>query len=102
MTEAFKTDELLNLSRLMLQAAGNQDWDQVQEFETAREKLLAGYDAAAELALGRTYVEASLKEMLDINQRLLECSSQARDDVQGNLETLQRGIKAGNAYRQNE
>lgn len=102
MTSTFKTDELLQLSRQMLKAAGDQAWEQVQEFEAARERLLSGYNAAAELVLGREHVEASLKEMLDINQRILEWSVQARDDVKANLETLQRGIKAGHAYRQNE
>jgi len=102
MVEAYKTDELLELSRCMLQAAAEQEWEQVQEFERAREQLLADYDAAADLALGRERLEASLQEILEINRRIVEFSIEARDDIRENLETLQRGIKAGHAYHQNK
>lgn len=102
MVGAYKTDELLELSRRMLQAAAIQEWEQVQEFESARAQLLAGYDAGADLALGRERLEASLQEILDINRQILEFSVQARDETRANLDTLQRGIKAGHAYHQNK
>ena len=97
-----KTDELLGLSRQMLEAAGSEEWEKVHEIETRRSELLAGYAASTEARKGRAHVEASLQEILAISDYVLKLSLKMREELQGSLSTVQRGIKAGHAYRQNE
>jgi len=96
------TEELLTLSRTMLTSATAQEWEQVRDIDARRSLLLAGYNAADELHLGRDYVETSLREMLAINQSVLALSLKMRDEITGSLGALQRGVKANQAYRQNE
>lgn len=96
------TEELLALSRSMLASASAQEWDQVRDIETRRSQLLAGYRAADELHLGREYVEASLKEMLAINQSVLALAVETRTEIADSLGALTRGVRANHAYRQNE
>lgn len=96
------TEELVILSRAMLAAAAAQEWERVRNIETCRSQLLAAYNAAAELHLGREYVEMILKEMLAINQSVLALALKIRADVAGNLVALTRSAKANQAYRQNE
>src|SRR3569833_3124119 len=68
------TEELLTLSRTMLTSATAQEWEQERDNDARRSLLLAGYTAAAELHLGRDYVETSLREMLAIKQSVLALS----------------------------
>lgn len=102
MTTVSITEELLTLSRAMLAAATMAEWEQVRDIDAKRSQLLAGYNAADELHLGRDYVERSLKEMLAINQSVLALGLKLRDEITGDLGALQRGLKANQAYRQNE
>lgn len=99
---ASKTDILLDISRRMLAAAACQDWDRVCELDAERARLLTGYRARDDLGQGQAHIEASLREVLDINQRLLALGIEMREQVMENAATLQRGIKAGQAYRQHE
>lgn len=95
-------EELLALSRSMLASAATQEWDQVRDIEARRSRLLAGYRASDELHLGREYVEASLKEMLAINQSVLALAVETRAEIADSLGALTRGVRANHAYRQNE
>ena len=96
------TDKLLDISRHMLEAAACEDWERVHELEMLRSQLLVQYTAGSETGLSKEYVEGSLREMLAINQAVLELSLKARAELQESLGTLHKGIKAGHAYRQNE
>src|SRR3569833_3344666 len=93
------TEELLTLSRTMLTSATAQEWEQVRDIDARRSLLLAGYNAADELHLGRDYVETSLREMLAINQSVLALSLKMRDEITGSLGALQRGVMAFLVFR---
>lgn len=97
-----RTDEVLELSRRMLAAADRQDWESVHELEAQRTRLFEQYDAREQARSGKQAIESALREMLDINQRILELSLNARDELQKHFGTLNRGIKAEEAYRRNE
>src|SRR3569832_3011328 len=86
------TEELLTLSRTMLTSATAQEWEQVRDIDARRSLLLAGYNAADELHLGRDYVETSLREMLAINQSVLALSLKMRDEITGSLGALLCGV----------
>lgn len=96
------TEELLALSRSMLASATAQEWDRVHDIETRRSRLLAGYRASNELHLGQEYVETSLREILAINQSVLELAVETQGQIADSLGALTRGVRANHAYRQNE
>src|SRR3569832_571942 len=96
------SEELLTLSRTMLTSATAQEWEKVRDIEEKRSLLLDSNNAADELHLGRDYVVTSLREMLASNQSVLALSLKMRVEITGSLGAVQRGVKANQAYRQNE
>src|SRR3569832_1146925 len=95
-------DALPQILKTEERKAAAQQRKQERDIDARRSLLLAVYKAADELLLGRDKEETSLREMLAINQSVLALSLKMRDEITGSLGALQRGVKANQAYRQNE
>lgn len=85
-------DQALGLSRAMLAAAGEGDWESLARLQDERERLLQDAPAAGpgdEVALGA---------LIDCNQRLCEAVERERDKVAREWQAAQGRSQAIAAY----
>lgn len=81
----------LSLTRAMLSAAGDEDWERLAALEAERRDQLANTVFAAE-------ERAAVAELEDLNARLLERVSWSRDQRAERLRSLGQGRAAIEAY----
>lgn len=72
-------------------------WDEVIALEPQRRALLE--QAFATRAPVDERLAACVREILDVDRELMQCSLQARDRAAQELGLLNRGRKVSNAYR---
>jgi hypothetical protein len=90
-------DQALILTREMADLGDSGDWEAVIDTESRRRRLLE--QAFATRAPVDDDLARQVREILDIDQRLLEQSRRARDEVAGLLGQATRGRAAASAYR---
>jgi len=90
--------EIIHLSREMLEAARQLDWDKVAELEACRKQLVmecfrepAPKQDAAEIA-------AVIKEILNLDQQVAELAKQCQTALGSEIHTHNRGHAATSAY----
>jgi len=93
------TDKILNMTRSMLEAVQASEWEKVQSQQQERQLLLKDLDLSRGLAgqYGND-VAANLKETLNLNERLVDLSVNAKADLGKKIGSVQRGRKANIAY----
>lgn len=93
------TENILNITRSMLELAQASEWEKVQTQQKERHLLLKGLDLRKGLA--GQYGEnaaANLKETLKLNEQLVDLSVNAKTDIGRMIGSIQRGRKAHLAY----
>ena len=94
-----KSKEILNLSRLMLQAAEASEWDIVQAHEKQRQTILDNIDESGKFAgEAAGNMARDLEEAAELNKRIVDLGLNVRADLAKVRGTLQRGRKAAQAY----
>jgi len=93
------TEEILKLTRSMLEAAQKSQWDKVQVHEQRRQALMRGLNLNDEPAgHGSQAIAANLQETVVINNKLIDLGVHARVELGESMGSLQRGRKANLAY----
>lgn len=93
------TEELLSLTRSMLEGAQAADWKKVQVQESYRQTLLRRLSSSDGPEDGvRKRASANLEETAALNRRLVELGAKNRGDLESLTGQMQRGRKASLAY----
>ena len=87
-------EQLLTLTRAMLEHAAAGQWEALMEIELERQKLLGSGTAGAAPA-------PFLQELLELNERLVVAVTSARDTAAEASQSLQAGMRAVSAYGAN-
>ena len=94
-------DEVLALSRKMLLDADKGEWEHIIDMQAQRQALMDNYFATPVPAADAEYVANGIREMLDIDRVLIERSKQAMNGLSSDMQDINKGIKAHQAYAVN-
>ncbi len=100
--QAVSLADLLEHSQAMLQHAEAGEWEAVADGEMMRRELLDNLFAEAANVADETELSSCLQQILQINQKLQELATQARDQVRADINTIGEGRKAVKAYTDNQ
>lgn len=89
---------ILQVSHAMAARADARDWDTLMEMEAGRRQLLAAFFATAPAMEEAAALAADLRELLDIDRRVMAQVQEARDDIGEALRSLNTGRQANQAY----
>lgn len=94
-------DDILSLSRNMLQDAGKGEWEHILDMQMERQQLINDYFATPVPEAKAEAVASGIREMLDIDRVLIERSKQAMSGLSSDMQKINKGIKAHQAYAVN-
>lgn len=90
--------EIIHLSREMLEAARQLDWDKVAELEACRKPLVMECFREPVPKQDAAEVAAVIKEILNLNQQVAELGKQCQTALGSDIHTCNRGHAATSAY----
>lgn len=90
-------DEALAMSRRMRDLGEAGEWEKVIELEPQRRELLERVFATRQPV--DESLAARVREILELDKGLMECSLRVRDQVASELGQFQRSRKVSGAYR---
>jgi hypothetical protein len=93
--------DMLDHSRVMLEHAEAGEWIAVVNAEKIRDQLIDTFFSKASNLADETELRNSLQELLQMNNRLQQLATHARDRVKAETNTISEGRKAVNAYAEN-
>ena len=93
--------DLLDHSRVMLEHAEAGEWITVVNDEKIHRQLIDRFFSKASNLVDETELRNSLQELLQMNNRLQQLATHARDRVKAETNTISEGRKAVNAYAEN-
>lgn len=99
--QAVKLSELLEHSHAMLERAEAGEWETVVSDEVIQRELIDALFSMTPSDTDEAVFRESLEEVLQINRKLETLAVQARDQVQGEVNTISAGRKAVQAYTAN-
>lgn len=91
-------DDILKLSRRMLEDAGKGDWDRTAQLQAQRQQLMNDYFVTPVPEAEAGVVASGIREMLDIDRKLIEHSKQAMNGLSSDLKKINKGKHASRAY----
>lgn len=96
------TEEILQLTRSMVEAAQASDWGKVQAQEELRQTMITklGTGFRGVTAENKGEIAAKLEETAALNMRLVALGRKAQDELAKGIGELQRGRKANRAYNE--
>lgn len=91
--------EIICLSELMLQNASDGLWDEVTDMQTQRNKLIHKlFDDIP--AFSKEELAANIRKMLSMDEQTMKLIEHNRSDLLTEMNKIQQGKKAVNAYAQ--
>jgi hypothetical protein len=94
-----KTKEILNLSRLMLQAAEASEWNSVHAYEKQLQIILNDLNLCEKLDVEISGdIAEDLEKSAELNQRIVDLGLNVKTELAKIRNTVQRGRKAALAY----
>ena len=93
--------DLIDHSRAMLRRAEAGEWDTVTRDEVIRRDMIDRYFSAPSNIANEPGINAAIQELLQINDRLEQLTTDARDRTKVEIGTISTGRKAVNAYTGN-
>ncbi|MGR9000152.1 MAG: flagellar protein FliT [Gammaproteobacteria bacterium] len=90
--------DLIILSRVLLEKAGAQAWDEVADLQSQREEQLNRFFSDPVEPDQADAVSAGIEAIMAINQELMVLASQAKAELGDALHKLDQGKKAVKAY----
>ena len=88
----------IELSRQMVSAANNGDWEQFTELEKHRRAdMLACFDQPVAVAEA-TSVRQGIEHLMALNDQLAQCLQRAREESARQFQALRQGQRAVGAY----
>ena len=94
-------DDILKLSRNMLEGAGQGEWEGILKMQVERQKMMDNYFATPVPAANAESVATGIREMLDIDRILMDRSKQEMSELSSDMKNISNGIKAKQAYSDN-
>jgi hypothetical protein len=91
-------EEIIHLSREMLEAAAQRDWDKVVELEARRKPLVMECFREPPPKQDAAEVAAVIKEILNLDQQIAELGKQCQTTLGSEINTHNRGQAATSAY----
>ena len=92
---------LIEHSQAMLQHAEAGEWEAVARDEAVRRELIDAYFSEPSNVANEPEISSAIRELLQINDRLEQLTSNARDSVRSEVQTINTGRKAVSAYAEN-
>jgi len=94
-------DDILVLSRKMLDDADKGEWEHIIDMQAQRQQLMNDFFATPVPKTDAEYVANGIREMLDLDKVLIEHSKQAMNGLSSDMKKLHKGSKAQQAYAVN-
>ena len=94
-------EEILLLSRKMLEEINAEDWEAMLVLEGRRQKMLQAYFSEPVSREEAERVADGIREMLDIDQSLMQKSRKMLETISGSLKNFKNGSSAVSAYQSN-
>jgi len=91
-------DEIIHLSREMLETARRLEWDKVAELEERRKQLVMECFRGPAPKQDAAEVAAVIKEILNLDQQVTELVEQCQTALGSEIHTHNRGHAATSAY----
>jgi hypothetical protein len=91
-------DEIIRLSREMLEAAGQPDWDKVAELEASRKQLVMECFREPVPKKDAAEIAPLIKDILNLDQQVAELVRQCQTALGSEIHTHNRGHAATSAY----
>lgn len=98
METANAMDCALEISRRMLTAAGEQDWDGLEKLCTDRDAMVRSALVAPTSQRGAKALVEYLHQLRDINERVVSLAEAARNTCSERMRYLRLGRRARNTY----
>ncbi|MDM3871010.1 flagellar protein FliT [Porticoccus sp. W117] len=93
-----RIQSVLSLSREMLAAAENGDWQQFAELEKSRRRdMLACFEQPV-AAVEANAVRQGIEQLMAVNDQLTQCLQNAREQSARQFQALRQGQRAVGAY----
>ena len=92
---------LIEHSHAMLKHAEAGEWEAVVEDEAVRRELIDAFFSQPSNIANEPDISNVIKELLQINDRLEQLTSDARDRLKSEAQTISTGRKAVSAYTDN-
>jgi hypothetical protein len=96
-----KISELIEYSHAMLRHAEAGEWEALVKNEAIRRELINSVFSQFSNADNDPDISSAIQELLQINKRLEQVTTEARDRARGEANTISHGRKAVNAYADN-
>jgi len=90
---------ILDLSRQMLRRSEAGEWEEAGNLEQQRRGLIQDCFPLTEEVAADPSTATVLEQIIDIDSKIMELGTKARQDVGAVLGKLQKGRQATNAYR---
>jgi len=97
-SKATDLQDMVALSRTMLEKAREQSWDDVFELEQRRRELMQLFFAKPVAVEDAQTVSTGIQEIMDIDRDLMALGGAARDELAQTLQKMDQGKKAVKAY----
>ena len=91
-------DEIIHLSREMLETARRLDWDKVAELEARRKQLVMEYFREPAPKQDAAEAAAAIREILKLDKQVAELAKQCQTALGSEIHTHNRGHEATSAY----
>ena len=93
--------DLIGHSRAMLRRAEAGEWDSVTRDEVIRRDMIDRYFSEPSNIANEPGISEAIRELLQINDRLEQLTTDARNSAKAEIDTVSTGRKAVNAYTSN-
>lgn len=90
--------EFVAISRAMVAKAERGEWEDVMRMQAERQQRLEAYFAAVVPAELAEQVAAGIREILDLDRRVVALGRQGMDQLSGAMNGLRAGRRAQKAY----
>lgn len=91
-------EDFVAMSRAMLNRAQRGEWEEVMRMQGERQERLEAYFAALVPAQLADQVAAGIREILDLDRRIMELGRRGMDALAGEMNGLRAGRQAQKAY----
>ena len=91
-------EQILSLSKDMLEKAGDHEWGRVAEIEVRRRELVMCCFQQPAQQQHDTEVAAAIREILRLNQEITDLGKRYQDQLGGEIHTNKKGRTASAAY----
>ncbi len=93
-----RMDDIVGMTRQMLSASREGEWEQFHELETRRRRAIKALFATPPLGSEAQYVTAAIEEVLVMDQDIIRICETEKKSCADQISEIRRGQRVHNAY----